>query len=44
MGRVTRHERFALRALVAFGLGILLWLARPKPARATTDVGFSEYT
>jgi hypothetical protein len=44
MGRVTRHDRFALRALVAFALGIFLWLARPKHARATTDAGFSEYT
>jgi hypothetical protein len=34
MGRVTKHDRFALRALVAVALGLLFWIARPKRVRA----------
>lgn len=35
MGRVTKHNRFALRALAAVVLGMIFWFARPKRARAT---------
>jgi hypothetical protein len=34
MGRFTKHDRFALRALVAVALGMLFWFARPKRVRA----------